>query len=148
MILDDTERYLFFFQAEDGIRDRDVTGVQTCALPLSTGPPRSQRSGGPGQAEAALVNGQPSTGWGPRQGPHTPNVRAAPAKPRPPSSTVSRVLGGVADRAPTPTTFGRPRPSRGRPRQRSAEYWVRSEARRVGRQSAVRTMEEAAHITS
>ena len=22
----------FFFQAEDGIRDRDVTGVQTCAL--------------------------------------------------------------------------------------------------------------------
>src|SRR5437773_12277556 len=26
----------FFFQAEDGIRDRDVTGVQTCALPIST----------------------------------------------------------------------------------------------------------------
>src|SRR5574343_225593 len=25
----------FFFQAEDGIRDRDVTGVQTCALPIS-----------------------------------------------------------------------------------------------------------------
>src|SRR5699024_1772833 len=24
----------FFFQAEDGIRDRNVTGVQTCALPL------------------------------------------------------------------------------------------------------------------
>ena len=24
---------VFFFQAEDGIRDRDVTGVQTCALP-------------------------------------------------------------------------------------------------------------------
>src|SRR3989442_11798771 len=29
-------RYLFFFfQAEDGIRDADVTGVQTCALPIS-----------------------------------------------------------------------------------------------------------------
>src|SRR5437868_8305330 len=26
----------FFFQAEDGIRDRNVTGVQTCALPIST----------------------------------------------------------------------------------------------------------------
>src|SRR6266851_5414572 len=26
---------VFFFQAEDGIRDRDVTGVQTCALPIS-----------------------------------------------------------------------------------------------------------------
>src|SRR6266540_5937224 len=28
----------FFFQAEDGIRDRDVTGVQTCALPISGNP--------------------------------------------------------------------------------------------------------------
>src|SRR2546430_11907435 len=26
----------FFFQAEDGIRDLTVTGVQTCALPIST----------------------------------------------------------------------------------------------------------------
>src|SRR5207249_8421261 len=25
---------VFFFQAEDGIRDRNVTGVQTCALPI------------------------------------------------------------------------------------------------------------------
>ena len=25
---------LFFFQAEDGIRDWSVTGVQTCALPI------------------------------------------------------------------------------------------------------------------
>src|SRR5699024_11227791 len=25
----------YFFQAEDGIRDRNVTGVQTCALPIS-----------------------------------------------------------------------------------------------------------------
>src|SRR5699024_11355761 len=25
----------FLFQAEDGIRDRNVTGVQTCALPIS-----------------------------------------------------------------------------------------------------------------
>src|SRR5699024_8096024 len=39
----------FFFQAEDGIRDRNVTGVQTCALPISlravANPP------GPGSAE-------------------------------------------------------------------------------------------------
>src|SRR2546425_2739194 len=28
---------LFFFQAEDGIRDKLVTGVQTCALPISNG---------------------------------------------------------------------------------------------------------------
>src|SRR5207237_2210328 len=30
--------FFFFFQAEDGIRDSSVTGVQTCALPIS---PRS-----------------------------------------------------------------------------------------------------------
>src|SRR6266850_8396508 len=32
----------FFFQAEDGIRDYKVTGVQTCALPISA--PTSSRS--------------------------------------------------------------------------------------------------------
>ena len=31
--------FVFFFQAEDGIRDTSVTGVQTCALPIS---PKSQ----------------------------------------------------------------------------------------------------------
>src|SRR6266487_5412221 len=29
--------FFFFFQAEDGIRDGRVTGVQTCALPISGG---------------------------------------------------------------------------------------------------------------
>src|SRR5882762_6444736 len=27
--------FVFFFQAEDGIRDSSVTGVQTCALPIA-----------------------------------------------------------------------------------------------------------------
>src|SRR5258708_24445587 len=31
----------FFFQAEDGIRDDLVTGVQTCALPISARPARA-----------------------------------------------------------------------------------------------------------
>src|SRR5699024_11850019 len=35
---------LFFFQAEDGIRDRNVTGVQTCALPIWTSPRRVSES--------------------------------------------------------------------------------------------------------
>src|SRR5947209_3503405 len=37
---------LFFFQAEDGIRDIGVTGVQTCALPISSADlaPRKRRS--------------------------------------------------------------------------------------------------------
>src|SRR5207249_7691381 len=32
---DPEQFFVFFFQAEDGIRDRNVTGVQTCALPIS-----------------------------------------------------------------------------------------------------------------
>src|SRR5207245_5297109 len=39
----------FFFQAEDGIRDATVTGVQTCALPISFG--------------AACVERIPAAGW-------------------------------------------------------------------------------------
>src|SRR2546422_8565887 len=34
----------FFFQAEDGIRDVAVTGVQTCALPISLDEHLSQRT--------------------------------------------------------------------------------------------------------
>src|SRR5437762_11935592 len=34
---------IFFFQAEDGIRDTSVTGVQTCALPISRNPPIGAR---------------------------------------------------------------------------------------------------------
>src|SRR5256885_7409882 len=33
---EDLNIFIFFFQAEDGIRDYKVTGVQTCALPIST----------------------------------------------------------------------------------------------------------------
>src|SRR5260370_41994380 len=34
--------HYFFFQAEDGIRDSSVTGVQTCALPISAQRPVAQ----------------------------------------------------------------------------------------------------------
>src|SRR5260221_7122347 len=37
----------FFFQAEDGIRDHCVTGVQTCALPISAGNPLNVLSATP-----------------------------------------------------------------------------------------------------
>src|SRR5690606_40870641 len=36
----------FFFQAEDGIRDFHVTGVQTCALPIYRGRGRGRRRAG------------------------------------------------------------------------------------------------------
>src|SRR5436305_15310530 len=42
------DRESFFFQAEDGIRDADVTGVQTCALPIS-----AASRGSPASAAAA-----------------------------------------------------------------------------------------------
>src|SRR5690606_40577339 len=42
--------FFFFFQAEDGIRDFHVTGVQTCALPISSQAPEGvvRDAGAPG----------------------------------------------------------------------------------------------------
>src|SRR5256885_9348207 len=37
--------FFFFFQAEDGIRDYKVTGVQTCALPICFNPMKRNRGG-------------------------------------------------------------------------------------------------------
>src|SRR2546429_1788818 len=45
---------IFFFQAEDGIRDVAVTGVQTCALPISFSPTQSQQ-GEPSSTFAAMA---------------------------------------------------------------------------------------------
>src|SRR5256885_5711328 len=49
----------FFFQAEDGIRDYKVTGVQTCALPISgtpaaDGPRAVSERGNPARPGTAL----------------------------------------------------------------------------------------------
>src|SRR3712207_8993174 len=43
---------VFFFQAEDGIRDIGVTGVQTCALPIS------RRATVPVQVHSARLTGR------------------------------------------------------------------------------------------
>src|SRR5699024_11427128 len=45
--------FFFFFQAEDGIRDRNVTGVQTCALPISFHCSTSNKSKVVGRLSAA-----------------------------------------------------------------------------------------------
>src|SRR3989338_9261169 len=56
--------WLFFFQAEDGIRDGTVTGVQTCALPISewrlffAACINVRQSEFPGHIEIHLVRGQ------------------------------------------------------------------------------------------
>src|SRR5688572_31245282 len=50
----------FFFQAEDGIRDLTVTGVQTCALPISRAARRWRR--GPCARRAPGVAAAPRCG--------------------------------------------------------------------------------------
>src|SRR5205823_14147029 len=61
----------FFFQAEDGIRDKLVTGVQTCALPILEGSgrlfssencaTRGKKSGRRLPTRRICVSGRPST---------------------------------------------------------------------------------------
>src|SRR5690349_19631186 len=49
--------FFFFFQAEDGIRDLYVTGVQTCALPIFSGPSTSAAtSSAPSAARARALS--------------------------------------------------------------------------------------------
>src|SRR5688572_32276045 len=71
--------FFFFFQAEDGIRDLTVTGVQTCALPIfhGTGGPREprrafhERRSGPRARPARPRAGRRQHHRGPsRRGPH------------------------------------------------------------------------------
>src|SRR5688572_31623924 len=59
-VVDDRQRVAvagadFFFQAEDGIRDLTVTGVQTCALPISQRVPESTRSTASAADSAARI---------------------------------------------------------------------------------------------
>src|SRR2546425_13378657 len=69
-------RYVFFFQAEDGIRDKLVTGVQTCALPIwgggdlldgdrrrGGGGGRPQEEAGASQAAAEARGGIGRAAW-------------------------------------------------------------------------------------
>src|SRR3989440_3714966 len=72
--------YFFFFQAEDGIRDLIVTGVQTCALPISrAGAARAvhehRRPGAPGAAPAQAHRDRAS-----RVGGRVRRLRAHPAR--------------------------------------------------------------------
>src|SRR6266566_7601384 len=52
--------YFFFFQAEDGIRDYKVTGVQTCALPIFE--VAGEQAGGRGP-NAAIYGVVPSSAY-------------------------------------------------------------------------------------
>src|SRR5688500_20260901 len=57
-----TLQLFFFFQAEDGIRDYKVTGVQTCALPIwLLEPGQRGRLGGFGVGRGGSVSAPPSS---------------------------------------------------------------------------------------
>src|SRR6266436_7814290 len=53
--------FFFFFQAEDGIRDVAVTGVQTCALPISASRHRAAGSRRRGSTCCASASPRAST---------------------------------------------------------------------------------------
>src|SRR5260370_5950859 len=67
-----TVEYLFFFfQAEDGIRDSSVTGVQTCALPISPA-----ASSARARAQRRPASGNEGSGRQVRRGRTDPALRA------------------------------------------------------------------------
>src|SRR5688500_19664356 len=77
--------FIFFFQAEDGIRDYKVTGVQTCALPIS-----SSRSTGPSGSMDTSASGPSSSTATRSRISCVSRVRSAPTK-RAPRSEERRV---------------------------------------------------------
>src|SRR5256885_11031226 len=54
---------IFFFQAEDGIRDYKVTGVQTCALPICAGKKTPLTIGDAGLRETFSRGERNRAGW-------------------------------------------------------------------------------------
>src|SRR5437762_14166838 len=83
--------YFFFFQAEDGIRDTSVTGVQTCALPIfidDVEPPRLARAvslQALALAGAALIAALP---W-----PRADRAKAPPPEPKREERSEERRVG-------------------------------------------------------
>src|SRR5215208_462432 len=81
---------VFFFQAEDGIRDGHVTGVQTCALPIWAGSPSS--------AIPEIAVSEPKQGRG---GGRTADRRSVaprpcrPCRPAPPRDSRRRPSGSA-----------------------------------------------------
>src|SRR5256885_2365010 len=53
--VDNADMYVFFFQAEDGIRDYKVTGVQTCALPIAAEIASAKATGKPSVSRTTMA---------------------------------------------------------------------------------------------
>src|SRR3989454_8646767 len=102
-----TVRAFFFFQAEDGIRDYKVTGVQTCALPISVPELRRIEIERCHQRRCGAV---PAGGAGARQGSKGPLPANWPRTPRP-QMEPSRIGAAGACRV-VPRSLARPRAAR------------------------------------
>src|SRR5258707_15324537 len=102
-------QFIFFFKAEGGIRDFGVTGVQTCALPISV----EERDGYLAKTAGAKWPGPP-----PRRRhrhPHGPHLTPDPRPARPgrtgrtaPRPRVGRAPAKLAESAGVPGTRIRP----------------------------------------
>src|SRR5256886_3638801 len=68
----------FFFQAEDGIRDLTVTGVQTCALPISRELQRDHEDTARRDRE---IDRRPGLPWEHRSATATPRLRLTRTTP-------------------------------------------------------------------
>src|SRR5437773_3344220 len=100
--------FFFFFQAEDGIRDRDVTGVQTCALPIYAG------GAGARLVRLAPRPGGTDRGPGARVQPRRARSRLGPRLGRDPRGARPRADGDAAPRRQTGEAARRlPNPARG-----------------------------------
>src|SRR2546430_4742456 len=105
--------FFFFFQAEDGIRDLTVTGVQTCALPIFTRPGSQSAPSIPSEPVPPIRTNGTTEKESPavRSGLGLVNGTEAPSSPklqeplRPTPSTTDRPVSGI-DIAPKPATDG------------------------------------------
>src|SRR5207245_7212955 len=86
--------FFFFFQAEDGIRDATVTGVQTCALPIST--PCPVRCASARASSPRRFGNSSSSRFGPKIGNEPSASRLAESRP----SRCSASLRFTARRSP------------------------------------------------
>src|SRR5688500_19826986 len=82
---------VFFFQAEDGIRDYKVTGVQTCALPISSRQARAASGAEVLTTEAASASASAARRSGATTRLTSPSRRASSApSPSPASIEIGR----------------------------------------------------------
>src|SRR2546422_1176923 len=118
--------FFFFFQAEDGIRDVAVTGVQTCALPISSSGGTARSSGPPlSWGGRPAGSGAPGHAWREPRGPRA-RARAGACERR-----GARWRRGAPARRPTPRA---PRGGRG-----SRAAWGRRARRRWHRARSLHT---------